>query len=302
MIDDKELIRKFTAGDEKAFDQIVQNNLNNVFGFFMKITRDEMAAEDLTQDVFLKLYKNLKNFRYESNFSTYLYRINSNTANSWITRNKWKGMLHLEQIAEEGKYDQKNDFEWTRQELWEEIAKLPKKQRKVVILRVTDGLSYRDISEITGMSEGTAKVNFHHGLKRLKEKLNNISDAFLEGLIIRTYPNSKIKMSQDYMQQPPPFFSIDAMKYLRERGVEHLLVDTPSVDRLYDDGILSSHNIFWDTEAKKYNSNTKNYTITEMIYVDEKIEDGKYLLNLQIPSFVSDAAPSRPLIFKLNDI
>ena len=61
MIDDKELIRKFTAGDEKAFDQIVQNNLNNVFGFFMKITRDEMAAEDLTQDVFLKLYKNLKN-------------------------------------------------------------------------------------------------------------------------------------------------------------------------------------------------------------------------------------------------
>ena len=173
MIDDKELIRKFTSGDEKAFDQIVQNNLNNVFGFFMKITRDEMAAEDLTQDVFLKLYKNLKNFRYESNFSTYLYRINSNTANSWITRNKWKGMLHLEQIAEEGKYDQKNDFEWTRQELWEEIAKLPKKQRKVVILRVTDGLSYRDISEITGMSEGTAKVNFHHGLKRLKEKLNN---------------------------------------------------------------------------------------------------------------------------------
>ena len=173
MIDEKELIRKFTSGDEKAFDQIVQNNLNNVFGFFMKITRDEMAAEDLTQDVFLKLYKNLKNFRYESNFSTYLYRINSNTANSWITRNKWKGMLHLEQIAEEVKYDQKNEFEWTRQELWEEIAKLPKKQRKVVILRVTDGLSYRDISEITGMSEGTAKVNFHHGLLRLKEKLNN---------------------------------------------------------------------------------------------------------------------------------
>ena len=109
MIDDKELIRKFTSGDEKAFDQIVQKNLNNVFGFFMKITRDEMAAEDLTQDVFLKLYKNLKNFRYESNFSTYLYRINSNTANSWITRNKWKSMLHLEQIAEEGKDDQKNE-------------------------------------------------------------------------------------------------------------------------------------------------------------------------------------------------
>ena len=78
-----------------------------------------------------------------------------------------KGMLHLEQIAEEGKYDQKNEFEWTRQELWEEIAKLPKKHRKVVILRVTDGC-LTAISEITGMSEGTA-INFHHGLKRLKK-------------------------------------------------------------------------------------------------------------------------------------
>ena len=64
MIDDKELIRKFTSGDEKAFDQIVQNNLNNVFGFFMKITRDEMAAEDLTQDVFLKLYKSFIHLKF----------------------------------------------------------------------------------------------------------------------------------------------------------------------------------------------------------------------------------------------
>jgi len=71
---------------------------------------------------------------------------------------------------------------------------------------------------------------------------------------------------------------------------------------LFDDGHLSCHNIFWDTKDKKYNSETMNYTITEMIYVDNKIDDGRYLLNLQIPSFVSDAAPSRPIIFKLNDV
>ena len=56
MLDDNELIQKFQNGDEKAFDQLVRNNLNNVFGFFMKVTRDEMSAEDLTQDVFMKLY------------------------------------------------------------------------------------------------------------------------------------------------------------------------------------------------------------------------------------------------------
>ena len=173
MLDDNELIQKFQNGDEKAFDQLVRNNLNNVFGFFMKVTRDEMSAEDLTQDVFMKLYKNLKNFRHESNFSTYLYRINSNTVNSWITRNKWKNLLHLDQAPDKGEYDIKNEAEWTKEELWNEISKLPNKQRRVMILRITDSLSYNEISKITGMSEATAKVNFHHGLKKLKEVLSN---------------------------------------------------------------------------------------------------------------------------------
>ena len=173
MLDDNELIQKFQNGDEKAFDQLVRNNLNNVFGFFMKVTRDEMSAEDLTQDVFMKLYKNLKNFRHDSNFSTYLYRINSNTVNSWITRSKWKNLLHLDQAPIRGEYDVKNEAEWTKEELWNEISKLPNKQRRVMILRITDSLSYSEISKITGMSEGTAKVNFHHGLKKLKEVLSN---------------------------------------------------------------------------------------------------------------------------------
>ena len=173
MLDDNELIQKFQNGDEKAFDQLVRNNLNNVFGFFMKVTRDEMSAEDLTQDVFMKLYKNLKNFRHDSNFSTYLYRINSNTVNTWITRNKWKNLLHLDQAPDKGEYDIKNEAEWTKEELWNEISKLPNKQRRVMILRITDSLSYSEISKITGMSEGTAKVNFHHGLKKLKEVLSN---------------------------------------------------------------------------------------------------------------------------------
>ena len=173
MLDDNELIQKFQNGDEKAFDQLVRNNLNNVFGFFMKVTRDEMSAEDLTQDVFMKLYKNLKNFRHDSDFSTYLYRINSNTVNSWITRNKWKNLLHLDQAPDKGEYDIKNEREWSKEELWNEISKLPNKQRRVMILRITDSLSYSEISKITGMSEGTAKVNFHHGLKKLKEVLSN---------------------------------------------------------------------------------------------------------------------------------
>ena len=171
MLNDKDLIRKFQSGDEKSFDKLVQNHLHNVFGFFLKITRDEMTAEDLAQDVFMKLYKNLKNFRHESSFSTYLYRINMNTANSWIARNKWKNILHLDQAPETGEVDRSNEIEWERKELWDGISRLPKKQRTVVMLRISDSLSYKEISDITGISEDSARVNYHHAIKKLKEIL-----------------------------------------------------------------------------------------------------------------------------------
>ena len=104
------------------------------------------------------------------------------------------------------------------------------------------------------------------------------------------------------MKDTPAFFSIDAMEYIVSLGVEHLLVDTPSVDRLLDEGNLSSHNIFWETKEKEFNTNTKHKTITEMIFSSNSIKDGSYLLNLQIPAFVSDAAPSRPILYKVNDL
>jgi len=136
----------------------------------------------------------------------------------------------------------------------------------------------------------------------LELQLKDIDPAFLQGLIVRTKPNLKNKKSRDYMKVAPAFFSTDAMKYIASLGVDHLLVDTPSVDRLLDEGHLSAHNIFWETKGKEFNPNTQNKTITEMIFVPSSLEDGAYLLNLQIPAFVSDAAPSRPIIYKINEL
>ena len=136
----------------------------------------------------------------------------------------------------------------------------------------------------------------------LQLQLKDVNTQFVRGLIIRTLPNYESKKSRDYMEEAPAFFSLDAMEYIVSLGVEHLLVDTPSVDRLLDDGYLSTHNIFWETKGKEFNTNAKNKTITEMIFVSENIKDGNYLLNLQIPSFVSDAAPSRPILYKVNDL
>ena len=137
---------------------------------------------------------------------------------------------------------------------------------------------------------------------QLEDKLKNISPSYLNALIIRTLPNTNDKKERDYMQNPPAFFSIESMKYIVSLGVRHLLVDMPSVDRLFDDGILSAHNIFWETKEKVLNVNAATKTITEMVFVPNEIKDGKYLLNLQIAPFAADAAPSRPVLYKINEL
>ena len=105
MQNDHELIQDYQNGNLSAFDEIVRRHLSNTIGFFYNITRDPMASEDLAQDVFYKLYRHLKKFRFESAFTTYLYRINMNTVNTWLTRNKWKNFLHLEDAPDHGEYD-----------------------------------------------------------------------------------------------------------------------------------------------------------------------------------------------------
>ncbi|MEZ5346733.1 MAG: cyclase family protein [Pyrinomonadaceae bacterium] len=119
-------------------------------------------------------------------------------------------------------------------------------------------------------------------------------------LIVRTKPNEKSKLVMKYGEYVPPFFSNDAMDLIVEMGVKHLLTDIPSIDRIFDDGKLSNHRKFWNVESEKFerNENTRiDSTITEMIYVPNEIEDGEYLLNLQIAAFEADASPSRPVLF-----
>src|SRR4030095_3138906 len=82
--------------------------------------------------------------------------------------------------------------------------------------------------------------------KSLKHALGRKDEGFLQGVIIRTLPNDDSKKNRRYMKKQPPYFSIEAMKYISELGVKHLLLDIPSVDRTYDEGKLSAHHIFWN--------------------------------------------------------
>lgn len=122
-----------------------------------------------------------------------------------------------------------------------------------------------------------------------------------DALIVRTLSNDDSKLTREYLDDIPPYFSSEAMEFMVGLGVKHLLVDLPSIDRIYDEGKLLNHRIFWNIElgSREVNAETRiNSTITELIYVPAEIENGEYLLNLQIAPFDSDAAPSRPVIFK----
>lgn len=140
-------------------------------------------------------------------------------------------------------------------------------------------------------------------LDSLKTALKNSQESFLQALVIRTLPNHPNKTSRNYMEAACPFLSNEAMSYIYDLGVRHLLVDFPSVDRLFDEGKLSNHRIYWGLEtaetATPGGGNLKK-TITEMVYVPSEVLDGPYILELQIAAFVADAAPSRPRLFVLK--
>jgi len=115
-------------------------------------------------------------------------------------------------------------------------------------------------------------------------------------IVIRTLPNIEDKLSMQYSNTNPIFIDHKAVQFLIDNGVEHLLIDTPSVDKEEDQGALISHHTFWE-----YPSNTqKQRTITELIFVPDSIIDGTYFLNIQIASFENDASPSKPLLFEIN--
>lgn len=93
----------------------------------------------------------------------------------------------------------------------------------------------------------------------------------------------------------PPYLYYEAAQWLADSGIDHLLLDLPSVDREQDGGLLAAHKAFWGLpEAPRMHA-----TITELISVPDELEDGLYLLNLQVAALDNDASPSRPLLFRL---
>ena len=122
-----------------------------------------------------------------------------------------------------------------------------------------------------------------------------------EALIIRTLPNLENKKHRNYSNTNPPYLSEEAAIFIHESGIQHLLIDLPSVDKEHDEGKLLAHKAFWNVQDVVHlNADARLHcTITEMIFVEDEVRDGDYLLNLQIASFENDASPSKPVLYKI---
>lgn len=120
--------------------------------------------------------------------------------------------------------------------------------------------------------------------------------GFSEAIIIRTLPNAPDKKSMNYSGTNPCYFDIALVDLFNTYDVKHLLVDQPSVDREEDGGALAFHHAFWNVPEKP----DFERTITELIYVADFIEDGNYLLEIQMASFQNDASPSRPVLYRIQ--
>jgi len=119
-----------------------------------------------------------------------------------------------------------------------------------------------------------------------------------EALVLRTLPNVSSKKSMNYSDTNPAYLEVEIAQYLIDRGVKHLLLDLPSVDRESDEGTLAFHHAFWEVPE---NPNHER-TITELIFVDDTIADGSYILNLHVAPFENDAAPSRPVLYAIIEV
>lgn len=136
---------------------------------------------------------------------------------------------------------------------------------------------------------GDEVIRFNDFIKAIK------NTKLPEAIIIRTLPNDNDKLTKTYSGKNPPYIEHQITQYMAKNKINHLLIDLPSVDREEDDGALLAHKAFWNLEGPIRTFST----ITELIYVDNMIKDGLYLLNIQIPSMELDAVPSKPVLYPL---
>lgn len=176
-MEDKEILEKFQDPDSRnlAFNQLVRKYQQKVYWHVRKMVIDHDDSDDLTQEVFVKVWNNLATFRKEAQLYTWIYRIATNECLNFLNAKKRRFFLPLHDVAAElaQKIDSSDHYsgDEIQLKLQKALLRLPDKQRLVFNMKYFDDLKYEEISAILGTSVGALKASYHIAVKKIEEIL-----------------------------------------------------------------------------------------------------------------------------------
>ncbi len=183
-VTDEELIRRFQAGDETAFEEIVNRYKNRLMNFAYRFVLDREEAEDIVQDTFLKVYQNRYAYKEIAKFSTWIYTITANLAKTILRKRRNRKMFFFSRLGPEDKdmdfpsnerdTQSKIEGKFNEQTIQKAIIKLPEHFRTAIILRDIQELSYEEISNIINAPLGTVKSRINRARLKLQEDLQEM--------------------------------------------------------------------------------------------------------------------------------
>lgn len=164
---DRELIEEFLKGNENSFNDLIRGHQAWVVNFITQSVGVREDAEDIAQDVFVKVYFALPKFRFESEFKTWLYRIVINRMNTFFRKQKILNWFGAELPPEPVDISHENESKG-RSELISMVNKLPRVQRNIAVLRLFQQMSFKQIASVLSITENSAKVSFHKAKNNMK--------------------------------------------------------------------------------------------------------------------------------------
>jgi len=181
---DEEVISRFQAGDEAAFEELVQRYANKLMNFAYRFVLDKQEAEDIVQDTFLKVYQNRHAYREIAKFSTWIYTITANLARTFLRKKRNRKLFLFSRLgtdereidfpSQDRRPDQLVEGQVSEQMIQQAISKLPEHFKTAVILRDIQELTYEEISNIIDAPLGTVKSRINRARLRLQEELAQI--------------------------------------------------------------------------------------------------------------------------------
>jgi RNA polymerase sigma-70 factor (ECF subfamily) len=193
---DSQLVARAQNGDLPAFEELVKKYQREVYGLACRLVTDAEEARDLTQQAFLQAFVHIRNFRQQAQFRTWLFRIAINQCYSFLkNRKKFGDPVDADEVTLTADESPERDLvtHEERRRLYAALARLPGKQRAVVTLKVEQGLSYVEISQVLGGTAGAARVNYCQALKTLRKYLMGEDDY---EMAVRTAPATVTRISR----------------------------------------------------------------------------------------------------------